>query len=351
MYVCYRIFCLLKLEGLPLYAATAVVCFHPVFILLSGSLNNDMLSILLMALTVLFAIKWYQNGRWRELILSALFAGLALMTKQSAVFVAVPVGILFLVVLIRRIREHTVGKSIKEIVTYLSISLPIGLWFPVYNWIRWDMPLFFVYPLSRELLQYLGDRSFLSRITDFSPGQFSSIYEQWLSAKGPADGSYNEFNPFTALLKNSLFGEFVKDHTFDKMPAMNVVTLILFITGTILAVSAFVLMLVNVIRDRSELWFERIALGAFFLVMLVGYYVAAWRYPFVCTMDFRYIPLTVPVGACFLALGMSRIRGNVSGRTGKTRTITYYGWLAITGLFCISSVVMYIGLLVLTSGK
>ncbi len=348
MYVCYRIFRYLKLEGVPLYVATAVVCFHPTFIFLSGSLNNDMLSVFLMALAILFALKWYRDDRWRDLIVSALACGLAVMTKLSAVFVAVPVGILLLVVLIRKIREHQVQRGITQMAVFAGISLPIGLWFPIYNAVRWDLPLFFVYKLSEGIPQFLGNESTWDRLFNFSPSKFSSVYEQWLSYTDAGPVSYNESNPLIVALKNSMFGEYIKDDTFEKIPAINGFCTVLFYVGATLALIAFVFMIRNLIRDRSERCFERLALGVFFLAMMIGYYVTAFRYPFVCTMDFRYIPLTVPVGAAFLGMGMNMcIKTENSGKNTKKihpNNVFMYVICALVAVFCLCSTVMFIGL-------
>ncbi|MEE3467876.1 MAG: glycosyltransferase family 39 protein [Eubacterium sp.] len=348
MYVCYRIFLYLKLEGIPLYIATAVVCFHPAFILLSGSVNNDMLSVLLMAITLLFALKWYRDRRMRDLIVSAVTVGLAMMTKLSAVMVAAPIAFLMLVALIRCIREHKLKQIIIQLGTYAAISFPIGLWFPVYNAIRWDMPLFFVYPLSERIPQYLGDRSFLTRIFDFSPYQFQSVYEQWVTLEEPGLTPYSEFNPLIAALKNSMFGERINYYTFQEAPAMHIVTAALFISGAVLAFAAFIFMLHNLIKDRGELHFERMAIGVFFIAMMLGYYSAAKQYPFECTMDFRYIPLTVLCGACFLGLGAKRLLVPEPERFRRVRRGGVILMGVTTALFALLSSAMYVGLFSLT---
>ena len=53
MLVSRSLFRLLGLKGRGLVAAMAVVAFHPSFIILSGSVNNDMLSVLFSLLSVL----------------------------------------------------------------------------------------------------------------------------------------------------------------------------------------------------------------------------------------------------------------------------------------------------------
>ena len=345
MYVAYRIFKRLKLEGLPLYVAMAVVCFHPAFILLSGCTNNDMLSVMLMAASLMFAIKWYQDERWRDLLLSALTVGLSLMTKSTAALVVAPIAILIIVKLVKKIKEHDIKRTIMQIISYGFISLPIGMWFHIYNLIRWNVPLFFVYPMPEGIPMHIEGIPVMERLFDFSPDQLSSVYQQWRAFNEAGEQiSSNDFNPLIAALKTSAFGEYIKDHTFDPKPEYNVFAIILFYTGAVLAVGSFIYMIYNLIKKNGPVYIERLALGVFFIVMMISFYVTAFKYPFECTMDFRYIPLTALVGAFFLGLWTKQLTEKPRGETISVRDGMAYGIVCIVALFAISSVMMYVGL-------
>jgi len=60
-----------------------VMSVHPTFIILSGSINNDILTILLMFLIILYLVKWYENTNLRNTIILAIVTGLCVMTKSS----------------------------------------------------------------------------------------------------------------------------------------------------------------------------------------------------------------------------------------------------------------------------
>ena len=84
------------------------------------------------------------------------------------------------------------------------------------------------------------------------------------------------------------------------------------------------------------------------MAMMLGYYVAAFKYPVECTMDFRYIPLTVLVGAFFLGAWARQLTEKPQGETLSIRGGTAYGIIFMVALFSISSVMMYIGLYLVT---
>ena len=77
---------------------------------------------------------------------------------------------------------------------------------------------------------------------------------------------------------------------------------------------------------------------------MISFYVAAFKYPFECTMDFRYIPLTALVGAFFLGLWTKQLTEKPRGETISIRDGMAYGIVCIVALFAISSVMMYVGL-------
>lgn len=94
--VCLHVFRWVKLDGIPLLIAFAIICFHPAFIILSGYYNNDTLAILFMLLTILLALRWHRDPTLKRILPIALTIGLGMMTKLSAWMVALGVAFLFL---------------------------------------------------------------------------------------------------------------------------------------------------------------------------------------------------------------------------------------------------------------
>lgn len=295
----YRIFRFFGLKGKALYAALFIVAFHPTFILLSGSINNDILATAFMAGAALCALQWYQEQNLKNVIKIALCIGFGMMTKLSAALIAPPVAVLFLYVFLKKFRTDW-KKLILQYGVFGIICIPLGMWYGIRNFVKWGVSFTYVQKIPVDQPQYLGNESVLHRIFDFSPYQFSSVYEQWYSAESNiSNRNYNEHNPLIVLLKNSMFGEFIRDDTFKNVSWVNAFSTILFWTGVFLALSAFIFMLILCIKEREGNLAVNRFFGIIWLTMLFGYYQTAFQYPFVCTMDFRYIPFTVVIGAVF----------------------------------------------------
>ena len=235
----YRILRHFRLEGMALYVPLAVVAFHPSFILFSGSINNDALSVVFILGAVLWTLKWYEKQTWEGIVKIALCIGLGMMTKLSAAMVAIPVAAVFLVVLARQLRQRN-WRILGQLGGFAVICFPLGLWYPVRNLVRFGVPLTYVQEMPENSVQYLGEQLFLSRILDFSPHQVASVFEQWVQRTG---GSYNEYNPLIALLKNAMFGEYINEYTLDCSLWRILTGVVLFRLNVVLAAAALAAML------------------------------------------------------------------------------------------------------------
>lgn len=300
----YRILRHFKLDGMALYAPLLLIAFHPSFILLSGSINNDTLSVVFIMGAVLCTLKWYENQTIKGILKIALCIGLGMMTKISAAIVAIPVAVVFLIVLIQKLRQKE-WRIFGQFGSFAAVCVPLGLWYPVRNLVKFGVPLTYVQELSPGLSQYLGNQSFLSRITDFSPKQVQNVFEQWLQGDG---SGYNEYNPLIALLKNSLFGEYINEGTFPEGSPMPALAVGFFWLGVVLAAAAFVCMIVFCFRKCSIPTVPKVFFVLFHILLLMNLYYLAASSPFTCSMNFRYITPTCIIGALFLGVTIQELR-------------------------------------------
>ena len=125
----YRILRHFRLEGSALYFPLAVIAFHPSFILFSGSINNDVLSVAFLLGAVLWTLKWYEKQTWEGILKIALYMGLGMMTKLSVALAAFPIGAVCLVVLVRRCK----AKNWRILLFWASAhrwdsGIPSGIW-------------------------------------------------------------------------------------------------------------------------------------------------------------------------------------------------------------------------------
>ena len=349
-YIAYRIFVHFGLNGTALYIATGIVLFHPIFIFMSGCINNDILSVTFLIGALYMALRWYRYGKTRQLLCCALCIGLGMMTKLTVIVGAVPIAFLMIVVLIRRIREKKWKSLILPYTGFALISVPLGTWFPLYNHFRWGMDLLFVHPLDIGLAQYVGEQSFLSRCFDFSPKYFSTMYIQEFTWDPVPDPGFNDANPLISLLKTSCFEGSTKDYTFNNLPVMNGVAGVVLFSSILLAGIAFFSMIwLNIRKKTTADVVQSGFMLIFYATTMIGFYRNAAVYPFVCTTDFRYIPLTVVVGALFFGMLLMRLwkmvhTGNLSERRIKVASYAYHGSVLCSIVFCLASAVLMIGI-------
>ncbi|MCD8219177.1 MAG: glycosyltransferase family 39 protein [Ruminococcus sp.] len=269
---CYRILRHFHLKGTALQIPLIIVAFHPTFMILSSSMNNDALSAALIVGAIYCTLKWYESPTLKGILKIALCIGLGMMTKLSAAVIAIPIAIVFLVVLIKKLcakQWHIFGHY----AAFLVVCASLGLWNPIRNYIKFSLPLNYVQELSPSMLQYIGDESFWSRITDFSARQFSSVFVQFAQTdeSGAAIG-YNENNPLIAALKNFLFDEFINENIFaDGTTAQSIVEIFFWVSVELAALALIATVAVCIIKCRMKPM-QKGFLGISYLAMMVSFY-------------------------------------------------------------------------------
>ena len=313
----YKILRHFKLNGKALYIPLLIIAFHPTFILYSGAINNDVLSVAFIMGAVVCTLKWYENQTMKNILEIALCIGLGMMTKMSAALVAPSVAIVFLVVFIKKIKTSW-KKLLGQFAAFGGVCIPLGLWFSVRNYIKWGIPLNYVhipgvntpeYITPIVQLQYLGNKSFLSRITDFSSSYFSTpfINHRLYNSEHIVYG-FNENNPVIVLMKTSLFNEFIDKSYFTSHPFILKLTYVFFWLAVFLAAAAFVFMIVSLFRKGTMKPLEKVFLISYYGVLMVNFYIFAYEYPWVCSMNFRYITPTLVITCLFTGIFLQNMK-------------------------------------------
>lgn len=334
----YRILRHFKLQGMALYIPLIIISFHPAFILFSGSINNDVLSVAFVMGAVICTLKWYDNHTFKNILKIALCVGLGMMTKLSAAIVAPPIAVVFLVVFIKKFKTDW-KKLFGQFCAFGAVCAPLGLWYEVRSYIKWKVPLNYVQELGDGVLQYIGNQSFISRITDFSPHQLKSVFEQWayFDDNGMVKG-YNEYNPLIAILKNSLFSESINESSFAENSFIFKISTLFFWIGILIVLLSLIAIVVTCFIKSKMRLMEKVFFGLFYVVLIVFFYKMAYDYPLTCTMDFRYITPTVIIGSLFIGLTMDKI--SVSNK--KSCKTMMYSTGALALLFALCSTIIYI---------
>lgn len=315
MFIFYKMLRLLGHDGFSLYIPFALIAFHPTFIILAGSVNNDCLAVTLSFAAIYFAVRWYKKRGWCDIIFLGLSIGLAMFTKLSYWYLAPATAVMFLAVLIN---EKKKGRIIGQYTAFGAVCLPTGLFWSVRNLIGWGVPLNYVPRLAVDHEQYVGFRSVWERLFDV----YHSFAEDVYVCRGTMGNSFFEYNLPAAIIKSSVFGEFRLGTEFEAclLAAANF-ALIAFTVGC--GIWIFVKKIKPTLL-RS--WFFML-----WLTVIVSYVIFAFTYPHDCSMDFRYIVPSLCVGVVAVAEYL---------RSGKSRGIKA-AVAVVSAVFCVVSGVIY----------
>ena len=253
--------------------AALFLASFPIFIINAGELNNDILSVMLFVMSIYFIFKWFREGYKTSYIVGSAFTvGLGMMTKLSVWMAAVPVGIILLAGLVK-----THGKQLKiwgQYALFALISFPLGLWFPIRNYLGWGVPPAYIpVPIYDKSLE---EYSVFLRLFDFIDNS----------------GYYNI--PYYALWSAVFDDDDYRAHAFWGLLSFAVFAL--FAILTVVALIGIVYLIRKALKSRTYVW-ETVSLVMLVAVELVSYTIFCFKFPYTCTMNFRYI---VPVTITFL---------------------------------------------------
>lgn len=308
-YLSYLIFKELGIKGKGLVVAFTLVCLHPTLILMSGSMNNDILCIMFQTAAILASLRWYKKSNFKNIIWIALCLGLSMMTKTSGILIGFGIGFLFVFKFISCLHTlHSGSKNheascklinlLLQFLTFLIISVPIGMWWNIYTNVKFGIPFGYVPKLSNKLSQYLGDYSNWSRFFDFNLAQVQSVFENW------GTPSF-EHNIFIAILKTSLFGEynFGNNASYIIQPAT-----ILFGVNVFLCIISIIAMCYICIKKIPNMnYVLKTFLGLIYISVLGSFIKFCIEFPHTCTMDFRYIVPTLLIGSIAIGLTINEL--------------------------------------------
>lgn len=350
-----KLFCEFKLKGALRVALTALIAFHPTFYILAGSINNDSLCVLFTFLAVLYTVRWYKNPSVVNTVGLALSIGSAMLAKLSGAVVAIGTAYVMLAKLLdyRTGIKDNFKRLWKRFLLFGVICFPLGLWWPVRCKVLYGMPLGYVPSMSTvDNPQYFGNRGFWDRLFGMENFYLSNPYPNigLTTAEGleplTKNDGYYDYSIAPYAVKSSLFGEY-----FNKLGVTSFQTVLSYI----MIISALVLIaysLVGMVRvflvsyrtDRNgylkanrylESGEEQpFRFTVFFYGALIGSYVLfCIRYPFTCTMDFRYIVPALLLGTLFSGVFLKG-----AGKLTRALRIVYIG---ASGIFCLSSALFY----------
>ena len=172
-------------------------------------------------------------------------------------------------------------------------SIPLGLWHSIRNYILFKQQLGYVLNLSGYTNIYCGNYSIVQRFFSFPvQSMFSSIFAEVTK----------DYNVWAYTVKTSLFGEFWFNGMDVQAKLFAVINIILILVSLVSMV--YVFLNAKDAKNKLAKWF----LALIWLVQIGAYIKFNIDYPFGCTMDFRYIVMTVITGAAFIGLAYDIIK-------------------------------------------
>ena len=294
LYVVYNIFKEFKFNKKVRLLLMLLVSFHPTMIILSGSINNDELCFLFMLWSILRLTKWYRNPSAKNTLILALTTGLSVMSKMTGALIAVPISFVFLQKLYRELKRSKDKKTtfIKYLYTYILfglIALPIGLWYPIRNYLAFNQSLLYV-PTANDAL-YVGDHSLFERFMPFS----KEIFQLYCKP-------FDDFNAPSYLLKCSIFGEF---DWSDGSMINTICYSTAMLSNFILIVYSLFAIIKNTFSKSKRNIVKKQALFISWCFTFLSYISVNIQLPHGCTMDFRYILLNLVIGIIFIGFELS----------------------------------------------
>lgn len=243
-----------------------IVSTISIMIIFSGSINNDCLLLFFYFLIIYLLIIWDENPSWGNTINLAISTGLCVMTKASGGLIAVPILYIFISKIIDSIKNNNdkIKSIINKIISFGLFSLPIGLWFEVYFYFKYKMFPSIPIPGLIRISNPLGERLF--RLDILQLRDFSHIL---LDNNLPAH-----------LIKTSIVGE------WPILEASNVLTTLVLIKLLLVIISVGLIIYYLFKKNKNK---YMNVLIIFWIVSIVSEYIFVYKYPYICTMDYRYI--------------------------------------------------------------
>ncbi len=242
--------------------------FYPLYIFLSGSLNNDELVIMFSLLTLLYLIKWEKNPTMKNAILIALCIGLGLMTKTSIVVIAVPTIYVYFKKLNEFVKEDKRIKGLLvQLLIFSIISIILGLWF-----------------------QFRSFAHGLYTLGIIEPYEYLSIADKSLWERFGISNILNisDVNIWSYLIYSSLnFVVLEENIKYSLIMAIVVITL---------AIDIIYFMIKNIGINKILL--------ITFISWWISYFYLNLSMPYTCSMHSRYMVVPISIGIAYLGLGM-----------------------------------------------
>ncbi|MGI6315842.1 MAG: ArnT family glycosyltransferase [Christensenellales bacterium] len=269
----YKLLRELNFRDEALWIPFGVFSFHPAYVLLSGSINNDMLCMTLMLLSIWLAIRWFRQPRYDRILLLSAAIGFSMLAKTSGVLTAPAIAFLFLWKLWEQRKKPL--RLIAQYAAFVVLCLPVGLSWSLYCLIRYGIPLGYVAAIDPGSIQDISWVPLYGRLLLADPSHWQSFFFCW---------NYpTEYCIPLAILKTSVFDEYA---LAEQGTTGYILAAVLFHINALWAAGSMVLGGLTAFRHRKSpyTWFFIL----FWATVLGAFIFFCFDHPQTCTMSIRY---------------------------------------------------------------
>ncbi len=299
---------------------------HPMFIIMSGSINNDALSVMLTVVSIYVAIRWYMYPTTGKIIALAFSIGLAMSAKFSSAMVAIPIAFLMLYKMFTdtdrlKVRSKVISY-ILELIPFALIVFPLGLWWPVRNKMLFNVDPGYIPDVGENI----GGAGMVSRLFDVRTAS-PFLY---MKANGY---QYDEYNLVLATFKSALFDE---GKFANISPLLTIIGWMLLFVSMGFAVIQIVAMIKTVTdKEAGPDKGLKLFLAIGFITFTVSYLSFVFKYSSTPSMNLRYAVPVIIIPILFEGLRVDRL--TATGCIALSRMV-----LAVSLSFAVLSAAFYI---------
>ncbi len=259
-----------------LLICTAFVALFPFTTIVAGMLNNDCFCGFFVTAAIWYTIQWQKDRSCGTIVKLALAIGLGMFSKLNTGLVAVAIGTVFLMVLWEE-RKHA-WKVIKQYFVFGIICVPLGLFWPVRNLIKFDVPLNFVQRMDEDHSYFLGEVSLWEA---FGLPKWEQV--SYLFIQGDPE---LERNAWAMLMRTSLTDE---RQPLESAYAYEVLSMVYWWVAIILALLSLGMLVWMLLKKGTLDRKNKVLFGLTYATYIISFMKFTVDFPFIFTMHFRYI--------------------------------------------------------------
>lgn len=280
----------LKIKSKYRIPAVAMMAFFPNYLFLGGRINNDSLVALFMSLSVLYTLRWYYSRSMKNIVGIALSIGLGMMSKISCGTIAVFTGPVMLYVLYQDVRaadKEKIKRTVGQLAVFALICFPLGLWYPIRNYILFGQGLNYVQRLPESAVGFTGDVPWYQRFLSMP------VFGRFDTGLQFVDG---ESSVFMMITQSAVFGSFHFDHI------SKIIRYSLYYLNLAVIIISLVSMFLVCKNDKKRDAFSRFSMLALWVIVYGSFIMFNISFPYTYTADVRYIPLSMLTGFAYISM-------------------------------------------------